>query len=232
MSKDRALLGLKRKDKETGLHYNRYRYYEPYSARYVSKDPIGLFGGINDFIYVNNPNAWVDPKGLNGYITTGASAILTGIAADTAIPDPTDIFWPKWVGYGVVGAVAGGALYFSTKTETSTKDKTKKDNNPNKCLPANEPTIRAVLQGDPHLTLQKAVSLPVIQTYVARVESGQRVLPSIKTDENIIVDGNHRYIVGRLCKINVPEVPSIAPTSAPRYPIQDIQLSPIDWGNR
>jgi len=32
---------------ETGLHYNRYRYYEPYSARYVSKDPIGLFGGIN-----------------------------------------------------------------------------------------------------------------------------------------------------------------------------------------
>ena len=32
-------------DKETGLHYNRYRYYEPHSARYVSKDPIGLEGG-------------------------------------------------------------------------------------------------------------------------------------------------------------------------------------------
>lgn len=29
-------------DSETGLHYNRYRYYEPYSARYVSKDPIGV----------------------------------------------------------------------------------------------------------------------------------------------------------------------------------------------
>ena len=32
-------------DRETGLHYNRYRYYEPFSAKYVSKDPIGLFGG-------------------------------------------------------------------------------------------------------------------------------------------------------------------------------------------
>ena len=65
MSKDRALLGLKRKDKETDLHYNRYRYYEPYSARYVSKDPIGLFGGLNNSAYVSDPNQWVDPMGLD-----------------------------------------------------------------------------------------------------------------------------------------------------------------------
>uniref|UniRef100_UPI00148EFC8C RHS repeat domain-containing protein n=1 Tax=Acinetobacter bereziniae TaxID=106648 RepID=UPI00148EFC8C len=51
-------------DKETGLHYNRYRYYEPYSARYVSKDPIGLFGGLNNSVYVSDPNQWVDPMGL------------------------------------------------------------------------------------------------------------------------------------------------------------------------
>ena len=65
MSKDRALLGLKRKDKETGLHYNRYRYYEPYSARYMSKDPIGLEGGFNNLAYVSDPNQWIDPMGLN-----------------------------------------------------------------------------------------------------------------------------------------------------------------------
>ncbi|WP_228270185.1 RHS repeat-associated core domain-containing protein, partial [Acinetobacter bereziniae] len=52
-------------DKETGLHYNRYRYYEPYSARYVSKDPIGLNGGMNSTVYVNDPNQWVDPMGLD-----------------------------------------------------------------------------------------------------------------------------------------------------------------------
>ncbi|WP_227604965.1 RHS repeat-associated core domain-containing protein, partial [Acinetobacter sp. TGL-Y2] len=51
-------------DKETGLHYNRYRYYEPYSARYVSKDPIGLNGGLNNSVYVSDPNQWVDPMGL------------------------------------------------------------------------------------------------------------------------------------------------------------------------
>ncbi|ENX63357.1 MULTISPECIES: RHS repeat-associated core domain-containing protein [Acinetobacter] len=51
-------------DNETGLHYNRYRYYEPYSARYMSKDPIGLFGGYNTSAYVNDPTQWVDPMGL------------------------------------------------------------------------------------------------------------------------------------------------------------------------
>ncbi|MDN5650847.1 MAG: RHS domain-containing protein, partial [Acinetobacter sp.] len=51
-------------DKETGLHYNRYRYYEPYSARYLSKDPVGLIGGLNNSAYVSDPNQWVDPMGL------------------------------------------------------------------------------------------------------------------------------------------------------------------------
>ena len=51
-------------DDETELHYNRYRYYEPYSARYVSKDPIGLFGGLNNSSYVSDPNQWIDPMGL------------------------------------------------------------------------------------------------------------------------------------------------------------------------
>ncbi len=65
MSKDRALLGLKRKDKETDLYYNRYRYYEPYSARYVSKDPIGLFGGEHFYSYVKDPLKNIDILGLS-----------------------------------------------------------------------------------------------------------------------------------------------------------------------
>ncbi|MGE8684704.1 MAG: RHS repeat-associated core domain-containing protein [Acinetobacter sp.] len=51
-------------DEETGLHYNRYRYYDPFSARYISKDPIGLIGDINEYKYVNNPNQVVDVLGL------------------------------------------------------------------------------------------------------------------------------------------------------------------------
>ncbi len=51
-------------DRETGLHYNRHRYYDPHSGRFVSKDPIGLAGGINSFVYAPNPVQWIDPLGL------------------------------------------------------------------------------------------------------------------------------------------------------------------------
>lgn len=51
-------------DPETGLHYNRHRYYDPGIGRFISKDPIGLMGGINLYQYVPNPTQWIDPLGL------------------------------------------------------------------------------------------------------------------------------------------------------------------------
>ncbi|AVR78684.1 hypothetical protein NM96_04400 [Neisseria mucosa] len=51
-------------DEESGLHYNRFRYYDPEIGRFVSQDPIGLMGGINVYIYAPNPIEWVDPFGL------------------------------------------------------------------------------------------------------------------------------------------------------------------------
>jgi RHS repeat-associated protein len=51
-------------DDETGFHYNRYRYYDPDSARYITPDPIGLLGGINAYQYAPNPIGWIDPLGL------------------------------------------------------------------------------------------------------------------------------------------------------------------------
>jgi RHS repeat-associated protein len=51
-------------DDETGLHYNRHRYYDPFSGRFVSKDPIGLLGGFNTHTYAPNPVQWIDPLGL------------------------------------------------------------------------------------------------------------------------------------------------------------------------
>ena len=52
-------------DEESGLHYNRYRYYDPHCARYISQDPIGLAGGENAYSYVANPISRIDPLGLN-----------------------------------------------------------------------------------------------------------------------------------------------------------------------
>lgn len=51
-------------DEETGLCLNRYRYYDPHSGRFVSKDPAGLLGGLNLQQYAPNPNGWIDPLGL------------------------------------------------------------------------------------------------------------------------------------------------------------------------
>jgi RHS repeat-associated protein len=52
-------------DEETGLHYNRFRYYDPVVGRFVSQDPIGLSGGENLFIYAKSPLGWIDPFGLS-----------------------------------------------------------------------------------------------------------------------------------------------------------------------
>jgi RHS repeat-associated protein len=51
-------------DPETGLHYNRHRYYDPGVGRFISKDPIGYSGGLNLYQYVPNSTGWVDPLGL------------------------------------------------------------------------------------------------------------------------------------------------------------------------
>ncbi|MFJ7313561.1 RHS repeat-associated core domain-containing protein, partial [Pseudomonas sp. NPDC098747] len=52
-------------DEESGLHYNRHRYYDPRLGRYLTPDPIKLAGGINQYQYVPNPTGWVDPLGLS-----------------------------------------------------------------------------------------------------------------------------------------------------------------------
>ncbi|SHH18802.1 DNA/RNA non-specific endonuclease [Pectobacterium carotovorum] len=54
------------RDTESGLCYNRFRYYDPAGGCYVSPDPIGVLGGENNYGYVHNPMCWVDPFGLAG----------------------------------------------------------------------------------------------------------------------------------------------------------------------
>ena len=51
-------------DDESGLAYNRSRYYDPQSGCYLKSDPIGLLGGETPYGYVDNPMDWLDPFGL------------------------------------------------------------------------------------------------------------------------------------------------------------------------
>ncbi|ECY6131834.1 type IV secretion protein Rhs, partial [Salmonella enterica subsp. enterica serovar Mississippi] len=56
-------------DRETGLHYNLYRFYDPDTGKFISGDPIGLEGGLNLYQYAPNPLSWIDPLGLTCKLT-------------------------------------------------------------------------------------------------------------------------------------------------------------------
>ncbi|WP_259321613.1 RHS repeat-associated core domain-containing protein, partial [Phocaeicola vulgatus] len=85
-------------DRETGLAYNRFRYYSPKMGMYVSQDPIRLAGGIlNLYGYVSDTNAWIDVLGLlrRPYIRKstrqrieGQGRILNGVFLDANTSKP------------------------------------------------------------------------------------------------------------------------------------------------
>lgn len=52
-------------DRETGLHFNTLRFYDPDVGRFTTPDPIGLLGGFNLYQYTPNPLTWMDPLGLS-----------------------------------------------------------------------------------------------------------------------------------------------------------------------
>ena len=47
-------------DRETVLHYNLMRYYEPEAGRFVNQDSIGLLGGENLYRFAPNSIGWID----------------------------------------------------------------------------------------------------------------------------------------------------------------------------
>ncbi len=53
-------------DREIGLHYNTFRFYDPDVGRFTTPEPIGLMGGLNLYQYAPNPIGWIDPWGWAG----------------------------------------------------------------------------------------------------------------------------------------------------------------------
>ncbi len=85
-------------DKETGLHYNGARDYDPSTGRYPQFDPTGLEGGINGFSYANqNPLRFTDP--------TGEFAILVPLFTSAAGSGFGTFMANLGLGVGAVGMV-------------------------------------------------------------------------------------------------------------------------------
>lgn len=89
-------------DEETGLYYNRYRYYDPDTGRYISEDPAGGLPDLNQYRYCTNPVGGVDPLGLqhqatysftpgNGSAPTRSGSVDSTFCDDTRedMQDPT-----------------------------------------------------------------------------------------------------------------------------------------------
>ena len=64
-----------------GLHYNRFRYFDPDLGMFTTRDPIGLLGGSNVFQYAPNPTGWIDPFGLSEEYT---GTVYRGMKVDSA----------------------------------------------------------------------------------------------------------------------------------------------------
>jgi RHS repeat-associated protein len=71
-------------DEETGLHYNLNRYYDPFTGRYITQDPLGIQGGLNSYQYSgSDPINWIDPLGLIKVENNGFEGVA-GKGADSA----------------------------------------------------------------------------------------------------------------------------------------------------
>ena len=80
-------------DRETGLHYNYFRTYDPQIGRYIQSDPIGLTGGANTYAYVfNNPLNATDPSGLDCVAVNGRVTCTPPGGPTVQFPQPSG--WP------------------------------------------------------------------------------------------------------------------------------------------
>lgn len=74
-------------DAESELHYNYFRYYDPEVGRYITSDPIGIYGGLNPYLYAHN-NALIkfDPTGeIAPWVAYVVGSALVGAIEDIVI---------------------------------------------------------------------------------------------------------------------------------------------------
>jgi RHS repeat-associated protein len=94
-------------DRDTGLVHFGARDYDPVTARWTAKDPIGFNGGVTSlYTYVGgNPVSFVDPYGLSGTLTINSSGSGDGSSGSGGLSGHS------WIGYVPDG---GGSVTFGT----------------------------------------------------------------------------------------------------------------------
>lgn len=97
-------------DQESGLFYNRARYYNPQVGRYISSDSIGLLGGLNTYTYANSsPLINSDPNGECPLCVVVAGGIVGALAQGATTYFVTGE-WGEAVSAAGTGFLEGAAL--------------------------------------------------------------------------------------------------------------------------
>ncbi|MFO0604568.1 MAG: RHS repeat-associated core domain-containing protein [Polyangiales bacterium] len=107
-------------DEETGLYYNRFRYYIPRLGRYASRDPVSFLAGTNAYVYAHNdPRNRADPLGLWSMpswqtCASVAGGVIAGVAVGAAIvvcaPAIAGALGVSAAVVGAAGIILGGAV--------------------------------------------------------------------------------------------------------------------------
>lgn len=168
--------------------------------------------------------------------TFGASLLVEGAAAGVSSAaggwatralsgestSASDVAQDTLVGVATFGIVKGGGSLIRSFRSAAKEG-----------VAVTEDSISAALKGSDLKTTQGAVSMPAVENYVRRLEAGE-VAPAIKVDNGVIIEGNHRYVAGRLVGQEPAQVPGIlSPSQAGKVqPVQNLKIDPVDWGNR
>ena len=85
----------------TGLYYFRARWYEPITGRWLSNDPIGISGGLNQYVFCgDNPINFVDPFGLRDVVIQFYSNLTAAELPDAAKKEVERIYLDAFNKYG------------------------------------------------------------------------------------------------------------------------------------
>ena len=170
-------------DPETGLHYNRFRYYSPVLGRYLQSDPKGQSGGINLYAYAANPLESVDVLGLQHRINASSDH------SDTR-KGPNNEAVELWgYGFGIKGLPGYKADYSEIPGNTRNKIKGKNgDKKPWEWMESQVADYMEIRTGRRPLTnrAHTIVQLPHPVRYPGKTSSQEIVIPDL-------IDPNRTY---------------------------------------